>query len=241
MREQIHRMLRSGLRPIDIARQLSLPRYVVQTIAKSSGITYPGKRLTDDVKSKIDQLHQLHGYGAQRIAQELGVPRSSVRDYLRLPTPKVERLVDQGSQPDEVGETPIPIGTELREKIHRMLESGLRPIEIARQLSLPYIRIHSIARERGMRFTGKHLTDEEKQEVQRLRELHGYTVRLTAQELGLSKTAVGRASRAQFLKVQDQGGTEVKPEVVKETKRCPIHGRVTLWPCVACAAIRGPI
>lgn len=124
----------------------------------------------------------------------------------------------------------------MRDVVIAMLIEGLRPIEIARRLSQPYEVIHSIAKDSGIRFTGKHLTDDDKKEIQRLRELHGYTVRLTAQELGLSKTAVGRWSRARFLKVQDQGGTEVRPQELKSPRRCPRHGLVRIWPCVACAA-----
>jgi len=124
----------------------------------------------------------------------------------------------------------------MREIVLTLLREGLRPIEIARKLSQPYEVVLSIARESGIRFTGKHLTDQEKKEVQRLREIHGYTVRLTARELGLSKTAVGRWSRARFLKVQDQGGTEVRPVELKTPRRCPRHGLVRIWPCVACAA-----
>lgn len=124
----------------------------------------------------------------------------------------------------------------MREQVLAMLRSGLRPIEIARQMSLPYDVIYGIAKDSGIRFAGKHLTDEEKKEVRRLRELHGYSVRVTARQLGLSKTAVGRLSRARFLKVQDQGGTEVRPQELKKPRRCPRHGLVRIWPCVACAA-----
>ena len=126
----------------------------------------------------------------------------------------------------------------MRDVILLMLRSGMRPIQVSREMGLPANLIYRIARTAADRYTGRHLTDEEIAAVNQLRELGGLTIRKTARQLGLSKTAVGRAARARFLKVQDHGGTEVKPEELKVPKRCPVHGRVTLWPCVACAATR---
>jgi hypothetical protein len=124
----------------------------------------------------------------------------------------------------------------MRDVVLVLLRQGMRPIQIASRLSLPYEAVHEIAFSSGIRYPGKHMTEAEKAEVKRLRELEGLPIRAIALRIGVSKTTVGNFSRRQFLKVQSQGGDEVAPEFLKVPKRCPRHGLVRLWPCVACAA-----
>lgn len=124
----------------------------------------------------------------------------------------------------------------MRDLVLYLLRQGLRPFEIANRLSLPYEVVHEIALSSGIRYAGKHLTAEEKQQLQRLRELEGLPIRTIATQMGIGKSTVGRWSRARFLKVQDEGGKAVRPENLKTPKRCPRHGLLRIWPCVACAA-----
>jgi transposase len=124
----------------------------------------------------------------------------------------------------------------VRDLVIRLLKQGLRPYEIAQKLSVSYDVVHEIAFASGISYPGKHLTTEQKREIQRLRELHGLPIRAVAARLGISKTTAGRWSRARFLAVQDSGGQTVRPQQLKTPKRCPRHGLVLLWPCVACAA-----
>lgn len=127
----------------------------------------------------------------------------------------------------------------MRELVLNLLRQDLRPFEIANRLSLPYEAVHEIAIGSGIRYAGKHLTDAEKKQLLNLRELEGLPIRTIATQMGIGKTTVGRWSRDRFLKVQDEGGKAVAPEMLKVPRRCPQHGLVRLWPCVACAA-RGP-
>ncbi|TWU15978.1 helix-turn-helix domain-containing protein [Allorhodopirellula heiligendammensis] len=124
----------------------------------------------------------------------------------------------------------------MREMVLRLLANGERPVEIASRLSVSYWAVRKIARESGLNYDGKHLTPEEKKEIKRLRELEGLPIRTIATRIGKSKSAVGNVTRRQFLKVQDQGGTVARPELLKAPKRCPRHGLMRLWPCVACLA-----
>lgn len=124
----------------------------------------------------------------------------------------------------------------MRDVVLNLLRQGFRPIQIASKLSLSYEVVHEIAFHSGIRYPGKHMTDAERVEVKRLRELEGLPIRAIAIRTGLSKTTVGNYSRRQFLKIQNQGGNEVAPEFLKVPRRCPRHGLVRLWPCVACAA-----
>jgi len=127
----------------------------------------------------------------------------------------------------------------MRELVLILLRQGLRPFEITNRLSLPYDVVHKIALGSGIDYPGKHITDEDKQQIRTLRELEGLPIRTIAMQMGIGKSTVGRWSRARFLKVQDEGGKAVAPEALKVPRRCPQHGLVRLWPCVACAA-RGP-
>lgn len=124
----------------------------------------------------------------------------------------------------------------MRDLVLSLLRQGLRPFEIANRLSLPYEVVHEIALHSGIRYAGKHLTPEEKEQLRRLRELEGLPIRKIATQMGIGKSTVGRWSRARFLKVQDEGGKAVRPAELKTPKRCPRHGLMRLWPCVACAA-----
>lgn len=124
----------------------------------------------------------------------------------------------------------------MRELVLRMLREGLRPFEIAQRLSISYDVVHEIALNSGIRYAGKHLTLNEKNELLRLREIEGLPIRSVALAMGISKTTVGRWSRERYLRVQDDGGTAVTPSMLKVPRGCPRHGLIRLWPCVACAA-----
>ena len=124
----------------------------------------------------------------------------------------------------------------MEELVLRMLRDGLRLFEIADRISISYDHVQEIASRSGIQYAGKHLSDSQKQEIRRLRELEGLPIRTVAVQLGVSKSTVGRWSRARYLNVQDEGGTEVQPEMLKQAKRCPRHGMVRLWPCIACQA-----
>ncbi|TWU66433.1 helix-turn-helix domain-containing protein [Crateriforma conspicua] len=124
----------------------------------------------------------------------------------------------------------------MKDLILSLLQQGKRPFEIANQLSLSYDLVQEICQESGILYPGKHLSDSEKQTIRRLREQEGLPIRAIAIRMGRSKTAVGVHVRRRFEKVQDEGGTEVKPKMLKVPRRCPRHGLVRMWPCVACAA-----
>lgn len=124
----------------------------------------------------------------------------------------------------------------MEELVCRMLRGGLRPFEIATRLSLSYDLVQKICRDSGIPYSGRHLTDSEKREIRRLRELEGLPIRTIAGKVGRSKTVVGLVVRRRFLAVQDQGGKQIRPEFLKVPRRCPRHGLVRLWPCVACQA-----
>ncbi len=78
----------------------------------------------------------------------------------------------------------------MNELVLRMLEDGLRPIEIANRLSVSYDIVHAIARESGIRYPGRHLLADEKTMLTKLRELEGLPIRAIAKITGIPKTTI---------------------------------------------------
>lgn len=128
----------------------------------------------------------------------------------------------------------MPVCYPMQQQVLRMLESGMRPMAIARSLSVSPDSVYWVARKNGFRFTRENLTDEEKAEVQRLREIEGLPIRVVAQRMNRPHSTIGDWARKRFCQVRDEGGTG--PQILKIPRRCPRHGLVRLWPCVACQA-----
>lgn len=128
----------------------------------------------------------------------------------------------------------------MQKLVLRMLKKGMRQYEIAAKLSISYDVVHEIARKSGIEYASpqrsRQLTDAEKKEITRLRELEGLPIRAIAIRTGIAKSTVGDVTRRRFLAVADQGGTVARPEMLKVPRRCPRHGLMRLWPCVACQA-----
>ncbi|WP_145176800.1 hypothetical protein [Rubripirellula lacrimiformis] len=122
----------------------------------------------------------------------------------------------------------------MRSNILGRLQDGERLGDIANTLGVTYGTVHAIAIESGIRYSGKHLTAAEKAEVNRQRIIDGRSIRQIAAAMGLPKSKIGRCVQSQFSRVVDTGGTHVSPRNLRRPKRCPEHGLVRLWPCVAC-------
>ncbi|MGB7325954.1 MAG: hypothetical protein WBD31_13850 [Rubripirellula sp.] len=114
------------------------------------------------------------------------------------------------------------------------LRNGERLGGIANALGVTYGAVHAVAMESGIRYVGRHLTADEKNEVNRQRIIDGRSIRQIAAAMNLPKSKIGRCVQSQFSRVVDTGGTRVSPRKLRSPKRCPEHGLVRLWPCVAC-------
>lgn len=123
-----------------------------------------------------------------------------------------------------------------RREIVRRLRKGRRLREVAVELRLPYSLVRSVAAESGEPYAGRQLDRKQQAEIRRRREDKGQSIREIAREMGLPKSKVGRFARRVFLDVladdDEVGFQDSGPQ------RCPVHGLVTVWPCVACAATR---
>ena len=128
----------------------------------------------------------------------------------------------------------------MRSEILSRLRDGQRMADIARELKLPYSVVQQVAGSSRIKYVGKRLTDKQKEIIRRLREEQDCSIRIIAKKMKLPKSKIGRAVKANFDREVSDGGTEVAPQQMPKPKRCPVHGLVTLWPCVACAATAKP-
>ncbi|MEO1529437.1 MAG: helix-turn-helix domain-containing protein [Planctomycetota bacterium] len=128
-----------------------------------------------------------------------------------------------------------------RKQVLRMVRRGRRLKDIARELLMPYQYVQAIAADSGEVYAGRQLDDEQRSEIERRRVDEGESIRSIASAMGLPKSKVGRYARRRFLEVeregQDDGVEFVDASTKSEIRRCPKHGRVSVWPCVACAAL----
>lgn len=125
---------------------------------------------------------------------------------------------------------------KVAEIMARLRSGDGRIPEIARELGVSYWTVYEVARRSGLPYIGRHLTAKEKQQIRVLVESDGITGREAAKQIGRAKTTVCRYIAARRQKIVDSVGGSVRPKPTKTPKRCPVHGLVMLWPCVACAA-----
>lgn len=114
---------------------------------------------------------------------------------------------------------------------------------IARTSRISYIRLRRLAQLSQIRYKHKRPSkDQIRSAVAAVRD-QGATFRAAAAQFGMSKTAVHRYVSARRRKSIDSAGDVRFEEGSREYSRhkrswnCPTHGRVVVWPCVACAAL----
>jgi hypothetical protein len=114
---------------------------------------------------------------------------------------------------------------------------------IARTSRLPYSMIRGLARVANIRYKHRRPSKEQIRDCIAAVRDHGCTFRAAAQMYGMSKTAVHRYVAAKRRKSIDAAGEVQFEDGHREFSRnkrswlCPVHGRVVVWPCVACGAL----
>lgn len=124
----------------------------------------------------------------------------------------------------------------MRREIVRRLRRGKRIREVAVEMRVPYEFVRNVAAESGERYVGRQLRPSEEREIRWRREEQGQSIREIAREMELPKSKVGRFARRVYLDVVADEDAIGFAET--EIRRCPVHGMVSVWPCVACAATR---
>ncbi|EMI17777.1 hypothetical protein RMSM_05303 [Rhodopirellula maiorica SM1] len=124
----------------------------------------------------------------------------------------------------------------LEAELRHRTEQGefIRPLAVAPLVS--YSWLLSYCRERKIRSRNCHHTAESRERALIAVQDDGLPIRLAAKSAGMSKSAVHRIvmkRRKSMVDSVDEVGFETVPPY-----RCPEHGKTTLRPCPACAAMR---
>lgn len=123
----------------------------------------------------------------------------------------------------------------MNEQIISRLREGKSPCEIERELHVCRKRVSRIADQYGIPRRRTHVSAAERERVRRLREEDGFTISRIADIVGRPRATVGDVVRKQFVHFEN-GGSQFQPRKLSRVRRCPRHGKVSVWPCVACAA-----
>lgn len=114
---------------------------------------------------------------------------------------------------------------------------------IAHTSGIYFDKIKLLAKQYVEHYPNKWASPEQRQLAIRLVIEDGHSLRVAARYCSMSRSAVHRViSRQRESELAECG--ELQPidgarefSRLKQTWTCPTHGKVTLWPCVACAAI----
>lgn len=86
----------------------------------------------------------------------------------------------------------------------------------------------------GRRIKHENLSPEERRTLQRHLKRAKDTLTKIAAIVGCHKSTVSRRASKQL---EADPGLEFRTRRTRVEKRCPIHGKLRTWPCVACAAL----
>lgn len=121
----------------------------------------------------------------------------------------------------------------------RVRQRGQSLAEISRSTGIPPAHLAKLAKLAGIRYRNQRASPERIKGAMLAVTVEGLTFRAAARRYGMSKTAVHRFIQKRRQRSIDAAGAF---KVERRTWRCPVHGKITVFPCVACAARenRGP-
>lgn len=105
---------------------------------------------------------------------------------------------------------------------------------IANTLGINKKRFLSVAKSLGLLYRNKRPTRGEVHKAMLLVIENDYSFRGAAEASGISRSALHRYVQKHRVRLSDRVSTEIKIRPV--SWRCPIHGPLTVMPCIACAA-----
>ncbi len=117
----------------------------------------------------------------------------------------------------------------------RLGEQSESLIAVSLETRIPKQRLAIIARAHGIHYRGQHATPHQIRAAIRAVERDGLSCLAAAAEVGISKSSVHRFVQRKRNRLVDAAGSV---RVVQHEWRCPTHGRITVWPCVACLALQ---
>lgn len=119
----------------------------------------------------------------------------------------------------------------------RVSSHGHSIAQIARTTGISPGYLARLARAAGIRYRNQRASPEQIRRAIACVIRDGLTFRAAAKKHGMSKTSVHRFVQHRRNKKIDAAGPIKFQE---RTSVCPVHGRVSVWPCVACAALNRP-
>ena len=114
---------------------------------------------------------------------------------------------------------------------------------IARTSRIPYARVRNLAVAAKIKYRNRRPSPAQIKAAIRAVRNQGLTFRQAASEHDMSRTAVHRYVAARRQAAVDRAGDVAFTDGARNfsknklTWRCPVHGLVTVWPCVACTAL----
>ena len=126
-------------------------------------------------------------------------------------------------------------------KLREGATNGLAVCAVAKQLGVSRVKAIRYARRAGIRYKHQHQTAEAIERAVSFVTDDDLPTRAAAERSGLSKTALNRFIRQRRQKAVDAAGPirfKHAAQIGKNQRvwTCPTHGKVTVWPCVACLA-----
>lgn len=126
--------------------------------------------------------------------------------------------------------------------VDRIRRRGDALSTMARATGVSTSYLASLARQAGIRYKHQHQSTAAIARAVSLVVDDGLTVREASRQSGLSKTSVHRFVLKRRKKAVDAAGkfkfeTSERGAPKPKSWRCPEHGPVTVWPCVACVAL----
>lgn len=118
----------------------------------------------------------------------------------------------------------------------RVRRRGESLAQISRSTGISVSRLRLLARTAKIRYRNQRARPEQIKAAMKAVTEQGLTFRAAAQQHGISKTAVHRFVQRRRERLIDSAG-DLKVHKV-DAWRCPVHGLITVVPCVACAAAR---
>lgn len=117
----------------------------------------------------------------------------------------------------------------------RVRKYGHSLAAISRSSGVPLSKLVALARKAKIRYKHQRADPSQIESAVRAVVDEGLTFRASAARHRMSKTAVHRFVQKRRNKAIDSAGNLI---IAKRKWRCPVHGWVTVFPCVACASTK---
>lgn len=128
-------------------------------------------------------------------------------------------------------------GKILAAEIESMIRGGHSIPAVADHFGMSRWQIYKWARRKNIPIRGCQMTTAKKNTIIRLVEVDGLSIKRAATAAGVGRMQAWRLiQRRRERQLQQGTDDDFEPVSLKQPRRCPRHGMVTLWPCVACAA-----